>query len=502
MALADEIAVKLGLNASQFKAALKEAGAEIDALKKKADPTLWDKIFAGAENKLAHIKGLTGALIVASGFSAEKIAEKLANLWFGISEEEKKAYEGLGELSTRAADANIEAMRAGLSEEKKYLLAVREREGILLRISQENGKTAVSQVRIKEQEIKLAENSRIIEAHKLEILREQTAALKEQVGLNEETIKGERDGLSIYQKRRLLEADIQALKKFDSLQSGNELQHELDLIMLKSRETQLVQVNAEITKKKTADEKEQYEFSVLQFKSKTGLTDAEKRRYEILKITTKELRVQSEIDDLLAKNHYEKLTPADNRRLLSLQTQLRVLEKQASVINSVASETERVAKIEKDITEEKERQIELTTKNNKLYSDFVSNLLGLGIGKNFKDATSEALDEIVRRAERGLSKIRQDPGFSPTAFNRNQADVFNEAQLQNELAGAQREIAFRRDFKQTVGVMGAEEARANFAGDPLQFDRVLSQFTEKQDKSTGILQSLDDRLATAGFGRR
>jgi len=161
--------------------------------------------------------------------------------------------------------------------------------------------------------------------------------------------------------------------------------------------------------------------------------------------------------------------------------QIEINDKNKSIEEARLNIAKETAKAEKEITQQKQVQ---------------AGIAGIRGGNQFNDASEDALKEIARRNRNQAQAIQGGSGGYGLGQNLEVARLLAEAQ------NAEKELSFRRNFRQTVGALGESGARARFAGDPLQFDRVLQQLTGTQDKSTILLQSLDDRLQTAGFGRR
>lgn len=168
---------------------------------------------------------------------------------------------------------------------------------------------------------------------------------------------------------------------------------------------------------------------------------------------------------------------------IELQKNLNEQEKiRAALVKSTAeSEAEIAAAKKKALEAEKNSHI---------------SIVGVRGGNQFNDASDAALAEVARRNRSQAQVIQSGVGGFGLAQN------LEVARLLAEALNAEKELAFRRNLQSTIQLGGVDAARRSFAGDPLQFDRVLAQFNEHQDKSATLLQSLDDRLQTAGFGRR
>lgn len=383
MALADEIAVKLGLNATEFKAALKSAGASVQEFKKQADPSSLGNAFDGISKKLINMKSLGGALAVALGINFQAIAESIARLWTGLSKMEEERLKGLVESTGKAADAQEKQL-----EKAKDAAAKRDEDRSKMIADQQ----------------KLVWDARQQYFENEKKWREDMSEMAQKAAASE------------IKNLQSLEAELAKLK-FDALKP------EEQLVQLKARQLEL-QKQMAIDAAAGAD--------------------------------TTEFQVE------IQKN----------------------LNQQKSIGEGITKAT---AKTEAEITAEKIKQLEI--EKNKQAS-----IAGIRGGNQFNDASDATLAEIARRNRSQAQSL----GGGQSSIGRN----MEAARLIAEAQNAEKELAFRRNFRGTVGLLGEQGARARFAGDPLQFDRVLESLTTQQDKTTGLLQSVDDRLATAGFGRR
>ncbi len=126
-----------------------------------------DKLAGAMEHRLLGARHVASVVAVALGLNIEEIAKKVARLWTGVSEEEEAALKKLEDVSTRAADSHIAAMRAQLSAEKRYQLALQEREQLTYRIAANGAITTQDQIRQKEDQIVLDQKETEIAAYRL-----------------------------------------------------------------------------------------------------------------------------------------------------------------------------------------------------------------------------------------------------------------------------------------------------------------------------------------------
>ncbi len=113
------VTAKLDLDISAVEQGLARSTASIE------------KVGGALEHRLLGPRHLATAFATAFGLNIEKIGEHFASLWTGVTEQTKKYYEELTELSDKNTDSTIENMRKLVSEEHRYLLLLKERERIL-----------------------------------------------------------------------------------------------------------------------------------------------------------------------------------------------------------------------------------------------------------------------------------------------------------------------------------------------------------------------------------
>lgn len=110
-------------------------------------------------------------------------------------------------------------------------------------------------------------------------------------------------------------------------------------------------------------------------------------------------------------------------------------------------------------------------------SELKTAILGIRTSADFSDHSDESLVELIRRNNK----------VSEAERNRGQlANLMTAARLDSESANAQRELDFRRDLRRDAG-LGVDFARRNFAGDPLAFDKVFSQYVSNDYQTSDAI---------------
>ncbi len=105
-------------------------------------------------------RDLARGLATAFGLSIDKIADKFARLWTGMSQQTEDAYKRMVDLSDELTKKTIEAGEARLSNEQKYQLALVQTEQLQNRISNNLGKTLEDQNRMMEDKIALLDKEK------------------------------------------------------------------------------------------------------------------------------------------------------------------------------------------------------------------------------------------------------------------------------------------------------------------------------------------------------
>lgn len=338
--MADQLIVKLGADTSEFKGKIDQAGKDVaNSLGRESGDSAGGKFIEAFTHRFTNSKHLAGALSTALGLNFEKMGENLARWITGVSKEEEEHLKKLGDLSERAADATIAAARASLTEEKKYQLALREREGAMKRIAEIDGSTAKGQVEIKEQEIRLAENSLIISQHELEIHKQINKEMTDRITVNEQDRKSRVDALPLLAQRiEKQKEDVKLAKAAADISDDITIKTQWQNVA-KERQVELDRMLAEFKKSHSLSEGEVVEFLNIQARILTGkMLPADKARYEQLKLITKEKENQGKIDTILAVPAAER-TKQEKLDLATLLDQNKTLDKQIAIKQALIDKT-------------------------------------------------------------------------------------------------------------------------------------------------------------------
>lgn len=232
-----------------------------------------------------------------------------------------------------------------------------------------------------------------------------------------------------------------------------------------------------------AAEKEAERMAKMTDDVKKEFADAEKQR-----IAELNKRLQEESDQTNANFRIaEKVKEEAAEKEIKNQEELNQL-----VLDEVKARQE-AAEVAKQAAERYASAIQgLASQTKMLFDQSTKQLFVLGAsgGKQFNEASEGTLQEVLRRNSSKLQGLRPGSAFS-------YGDDMEIARLKTENANAQKELDFRRGFLGDVSRGGVDSARRNFAGDPLQFDRVLQQLTSglgNGDKQTKLLEEIKTAL--------
>lgn len=354
-----EIGVKLNGDNSNFRSMLD------DSAQKGGD--FAGKLAGKVGDKLYGMRDVSNTVATALGLNLENISKNIARVFTGMSKDEEEGYKQLAELSTRAADQAIKNMRAVLSEEQRYQLALQERDR-LQRVL-DNGASAggedqarLAQARLSFEE-KMAEVLAYETKQRAELARAEAAAVKEyettvakRVAANEREYQAQLSTLSAAERVDSLKKNIAATEALIASGAAGRVATEAQVVILQSRQNQLVQEKAkfneemdQLAEKAFRHGQEQYrieadirereaarkkEIAILLLKGEENLTDIEKERLALLQRTTTEQRQQAEIAMLLDKG-VKNLTDAERARLMVLTGQTKEIEKQKDAVEAL-----------------------------------------------------------------------------------------------------------------------------------------------------------------------
>lgn len=463
MSLADEIAVKLGLNSTQFKTALKEANADVQAFKASTSGASGAaQGFSHELNKMLGAGRLLKGLFVGLGIeSVQMIVGKIVDHYKQAAETAKE----IEKLSAEAADATIAAARAQNSDETNYQLLLQDRRRLEEAIANNRARTDEQQKQSYQDQIALGK-----------VVKEQEAL---RAKIEQENIrKGKEAADAWYQQlEKVYNARIRAEEELKKKQ-----QEEWDRRVKAAKDEASIQKEIKDLKFAALTPEKQVTALLADQKELTAQITYNKKQGLGYSAEQRDLQ---KVNNELAERR-KKLEEATAAALLKqAETEKKVAEAKAVGISAGLTDSEQTQLAEYIRSDGKKGALPTRTGG------------AVPTSGDFTRASDAELAELIRRTTALVAKLALDPG---TAFSYGNSIPL--AANKNLLLAAQREEDFRRQFRDTVSLGGEAAARRSFAGNPLEFDRVYSQLTQKQDKLNTTLQTIDDRLQAAGFKRR
>ena len=470
-----EIGIRLGADNSQFRS----VAAETEAA--------GGKLFDSLSHKFTNFKALGHALATGLGLNIEKIAENVARFVTGVTKAEEEQLKSLSEASEKLADSVIKNIRARSTEEQKYTQALQKNAELQIKADDLAGKGQEKSQAF--YEIRRAQEEYIatIQEHerkaKEEDAKKADAYLKKTIESAEAIHQKEIESLEVNKRVAILKLEIKDLQV--ALASGvlSEQNATALTVNLEARKKELAEAQIAIKKASTISEKETHEFLVLQSKLIAGLlTPADRARYDILVLQTKELKIQAEIDTLLAIPAKER-TIEEQARLRTLYTQDEVIQKQIATKQALIATIKAQAEAEGKVTAEITKQVELTKIQISNKSD----------GRTDAQLTDAQIQEKISNLKKQVFDTQSSQGG-----NQWLQDILINT-LQGQANAAQSELSERLRFRNVVNSVGEERALASVSAfDQDRYKGYISD-PDSQTKLVNGIQDLNQRLENAGF---
>lgn len=215
-------------------------------------------------------------------------------------------------------------------------------------------------------------------------------------------------------------------------------------------------------------------------------------------------------------------------RLIELDGQIRDIEKektkevekqnakltdQAKLKTDVQHAAVDTLKSEKEITAELEKQLAILnekTARESMGEQIMTSTLFAG-GRAFgpsedprriESASEAELKELIRRRMEDIRFVEQTKGTGATALVDSVSGYLIQGSIQDRLKTdinrAEFQLVQRGSMARDIAVGGVDQARRNFTGDPLSFDRLLQQnglLQSSVNEQTAQLRKLNDRLS-------
>jgi len=529
---ADEIAIKLGINVGDFKAALADAGAAVKKLKSEGEGGLdgFSKSMQGAQKTLntfkqvlagagivGIVKGLTDAGVEFAqnwkgGFddavaatlrlkasqsdlgsivknttgrigvelvsAMEKFGIAVGSLIFGT----EAASDALTKLDEESRKAFDEARLAKITAAEQKLAAVRaEAAGGVTKLNfllGEQNRLTEERSKFEKGSAEFITKTAEIEAKRLELTKELTSQ-SQQAEANakkaaDERDKAEKDAADA--RRRGFEETAANYNKLAELLSKQRDSH-LEQLTLSERQNQLLKDEAQLEGELADLEEGSAEFNekfneLLDTRGKLRKTesDAIKTNIEIAKL----LLIPEDKRTEVQKEHLKLLTGETTERQQAIELQNLL---QRGVENLTEDEKNRVAVLS-GATRELEKQTNEIAKQAAAQEELLRTR-GVRQEGNVENLSAVQLNQLILNLNKQISFMQATQGILPRGFT-----PIEERLLKDNLAAAQRELDLRKDFERTLKAFGSVKTEATFAPD--QFARLSQFFNPDQAKKDSI----------------
>ncbi len=532
MAFVSEISAKLSADTSEFSSGMAKAADDGGKYAGKLAEKVADKVFGLRD--VAHV------VATALGLNLENIAEHIAGFFTGMSKEIVEAMNKAQEASDRAASMAIDNMRAALSEEKKYTLALQDRDRIqnqLMAATEKMGQALALEAKysdnqivaakfrkeyneafIKQQELSLQLQEKQGEVVKLEIKardelnKRNEESWKAGVDVTEKNLKLQLDELHGAEKINALKLNIADLEAFISQSKLDQKQLDVFTGVLQERKNALVAEEAAQRKQIAEIDKKNTDALIEgQRKEADAKRDALPVDEQIAKLK-KEIAGWEQAATYQAKEH---LDATDSlRRAEELRGKLR--EVQSKNLKEDAISQEEFLKRQADIQEilskgvgnltdgDKERLVTLAGQNSILqeqikivddltrqFENFTATITH--VGSAYEDQSTTALMGTLARLKAKLDPRGTVLGASSTSNN----DIYG-AYLTNQAVGPEIR-AIEALLKRRAEIQGYE---ARYGEDQTRFrygddatDKAMRDLSDAQTRASNTLDEINRRLA-------
>lgn len=516
--MSDSLQLKLGADTSEFRGQLASAS--------KDGASAIDQLGANLEHRLSG-RHLATSIATAVGLNIEKIAEGVASVVFGITDEAKKALVEMGEITDRIVATTADQIKArqGLSQretadERKLQSLTREQNSLI----QERGKYLAANYLIQQLSTNAIARTATgpLVAHnsaKVDELTKQLAAnalAQQQAGGSGDEAKRKTQEQATALSDRQFQTSLKALtvqQQIDALEERSmDLARQkatfkgagvdMDNLSKRLQETELQLTEKQIDLHKQGDEealkmgedalnyeKANKEELLLQAKAlHDGLNEEESKRLETLQIQSKQLQIQGDIDTLLLVP-VTKLSQQEKEMLDTLTKQNAQLEKKKAIINTPSP---------KPATPTKEGDI------GDFRGDNGAAKIAGGI-EEFFNAHDQALHEQQVLASAGKqtqdAMNNLDQQISRIRSSGDTAGQYALPALQRKLDALRgrsqnlRDYAFNPNYADAAG-QGIFAEQVSTIGDPLGLQKIS---TDRLGDIQSTLGNIDKRLQMAGF---
>lgn len=266
---------------------------------------------------------------------------------------------------------------------------------------------------------------------------------------------------------------------------------------LRAKGVEIIQAQREHKAALGLEHAAQLEMARLELKGVGNLTDAERARYDVLKLQVKEKQVQHEIDELLQKRLVATLNPEEEKRLKLLMKQDAVLEKQIAAKQALIDKGPDLVATEEAVTSEMEKQIQKIHERERLEAERMNRIKR--VGTEPEDLTDLQLVGQKERLAKQLRDFQQDDQV--TRLSLGWWDYKSPLTLaaEGEMKRITDEEKLRDKFKRTLMQPGGMyHAQLQFA--PQEYNRLSAMYGSQLEKNTVAINKIFTLLNDA-FGK-
>lgn len=402
MAIVGEVAVRLSGDNTGFKNMLDDSSKTTESFATKIAGKVGDKLYG--------LRDVSHAVATALGINLEAIAEKVARVYEGLSKAEEEGFKALADLSTQAADLAIKNMRATLTEEQKYQLALEDRDRLQRVVNAGASEGGADQARLAKANLELQQKLSEVIAFELKQRDEMAKKEAERAKAFDESVKKRIDA-----NERQAKADLELL-------SGNEKL----VAMAENIDALQAQITAEKGRGKDVTQLEAIMAERIRDFDKESAQQAKQANDE----DEKALARQEKLSERLQKAKFDGLTT--DQKIAKLE------ESRAALMSNIADSAG-------DTEESLEWQADLAEVNNKL-TDLRAKKV-----EEVKEAEKKVTDELEKQAAALADQLKKRTML-----------------VQNTYGSADKDLTDRQ-LAEKLGNLTKQEQGARLAGDSGQF---------------------------------
>jgi hypothetical protein len=506
--MSSEIGVRLTGDNADFRSMLDQSAEDAGKFGGKITSKLADKVLG--------LKDVSTAVATALGLNLENISQNIARVFSRMSKESEEAFKKLSDVSSQAADASIKNMRATLTEEQRYQLALQERDRLQKQIDVGATAGAKYQLALKEKEIQLAEKVAQIQAYVSaqaeKADEERRKAFEEEVkareAINEKQRKGQMEKMSMDEREKLIREEIRAIEFLMAQTSTTANEQQRFRNTLVQREAELVDVIAKGRDKHVAalERKAELTFAALPIEEKILTYQESIAQAEYLITTAKMLGLNHDEEDVIVLENKAALAKliaeqagkqtvaaADNTDFLRRQSEIQeILGKGVGALTEEDKSRLTVLAGQNGVLQQ---QIEIVGALTEQFTNFKIGITRTGADYDTQSTT--ALEGTLSRLRSRLNPNGNLPGASSSTNNDIFGGYLNNAAIKPEIRAIEAELARRREVGSYASRYGEDATRFRY-GDA-DTDKALRDMQESTTRSATALEQISNQLSASGI---